>query len=66
MANQVIELVQSIRIQMPRIGTRKLYYILEPELTKINVGRDKLFEILKANTTLQQIHIIVLKNIKTL
>lgn len=37
---------------MPRIGTRKLYHILELELTKINVGRDKLFEILKANNML--------------
>ena len=34
---------------MPRIGTRKLYYILEEELKQLGVGRDKLFSILKAN-----------------
>lgn len=34
---------------MPRLGTRKLYYMLRVELSKINVGRDKLFRILKAN-----------------
>ncbi len=34
---------------MPRLGTRKLYHMLRIELSKINVGRDKLFRILKAN-----------------
>jgi len=34
---------------MPRLGTRKLYHMLKTELSKINVGRDKLFRILKAN-----------------
>lgn len=34
---------------MPRLGTRKLYHILRAELTTLNVGRDKLFTILKAN-----------------
>ena len=34
---------------MPRLGTRKLYHMLKVELSKINVGRDKLFKILKAN-----------------
>ncbi len=34
---------------MPRLGTRKLYHILKPELAQLGVGRDKLFEILKAN-----------------
>lgn len=37
---------------MPRIGTRKLYYLLEHELKELNVGRDKLFKILKANQLL--------------
>ena len=49
MAAQVVELVLSIRQQMPRIGTRKLYYLLEAQLKDIGVGRDKLFAILKAN-----------------
>lgn len=34
---------------MPRLGTRKLYYLLKNELSILNVGRDKLFRILKAN-----------------
>lgn len=34
---------------MPRLGTRKLYHILEPKLVKLNIGRDKLFQILGAN-----------------
>jgi putative transposase len=34
---------------MPRLGTRKLYHMLRAELSEINIGRDKLFKILKAN-----------------
>ena len=34
---------------MPRIGTRKLYHILQDDLKNLGVGRDKLFSILKAN-----------------
>ena len=37
---------------MPRIGTRKLYFILGDNLKSINVGRDRLFSILKANNML--------------
>ena len=48
-ASQVIELVREIRHQMPRIGTRKLYYLLEPKLDLLSVGRDRLFRILRAN-----------------
>jgi putative transposase len=48
-AEQVIRLVQEKRMLMPRLGTRKLYYLLEDELNKIGVGRDKLFDILRAN-----------------
>jgi putative transposase len=33
----------------PRLGTRKLYHILNAELRKLKVGRDKFFDILKAN-----------------
>lgn len=42
-------MVTEVRIQMPKLGTRKLYYLLEPKLKLISVGRDKLFTILKAN-----------------
>ena len=48
-AQQVINLVRSIRNLMPKIGTRKLYHMLEKELKPLKVGRDKLFRILKAN-----------------
>jgi len=48
-AVKVVELVVSVRQQMPRIGTRKLYYLLQDQLRDIGVGRDRLFAILKAN-----------------
>ena len=53
-AVQVIELVELIRLQMPKIGTRKLYFMLEDELKQLHVGRDMLFRILKANHLLIQ------------
>jgi len=34
---------------MPRIGTRKLYYLLNNELKTLKIGRDKFFNILKVN-----------------
>ena len=34
---------------MPRLGGRKLYYMLNNELLNLKVGRDKLFRILRAN-----------------
>lgn len=49
LAEKVIDLVNGIRIKMPRVGTRKLYYLLKEELVKLKVGRDKLFDILRAN-----------------
>jgi putative transposase len=48
-AKEVIDLVNPIRMYMPRIGTRKLYYLLYGSLQELGVGRDKLFSILKAN-----------------
>ena len=51
-AVKVIELVQRVRIEQPRLGTRKLYHILKVELQELGVGRDRLFAILKANTML--------------
>lgn len=39
---------------MPRLGDRKLYYKLQVELSELNVGRDKLFRILRANHMLIQ------------
>lgn len=51
-AIQVVELVRPIRMEQPRIGTRKLYYILQEPLRELGVGRDRLFSILKANSML--------------
>ena len=48
-ASQVIKLVQEKRLLMPRLGTKKLYHLLQPHLKVLGVGRDKLFTILKAN-----------------
>lgn len=47
--SHVIELVTQKRLEQPRLGTRKLHYLLAEPLrdTKIKVGRDKLFEILR-------------------
>lgn len=36
-------------MQMPRLGTRKLYHLLSDRLQTMRVGRDKLFEVLRAN-----------------
>lgn len=51
-ARQVIELVNEVRIRMPRLGGKKLYHILKTPLKKIKVGRDKLFDILRVNRLL--------------
>ena len=48
-ASKVINLVQGVRQIMPRIGTRKLYFLLQEPLNRLGVGRDKLFSILAAN-----------------
>lgn len=42
-------MVQDTRVEMPRIGTRKLYYMLQPVLKDKKVRRDRLFDILRAN-----------------
>ena len=41
--------MQEIRRVMPRIGVRKLYHLLKEPLTALGVGRDKLFDVLRAN-----------------
>jgi putative transposase len=45
-ATKVVGMVLGIRKQMPRIGTRKLYYLLEGSLRELGVGRDKPFRYL--------------------
>lgn len=46
----VRELVVRIRCKMPRIGTRKLYFLIKDELELLNIkiGRDVLFNFLRA------------------
>ena len=48
-AQDVIVLVRDIRMLMPRLGGKKLYFLLKDELRLLKVGRDKLFRILRAN-----------------
>jgi len=48
-AEDVVKMVTSIRRDMPRIGFRKLYYLLYNPLREIGIGRDKLLSILRAN-----------------
>ncbi len=48
-ATEIVDMVQEIRLEMPRIGTRKLYHMLRTELKGKKVGRDRLFDILRAN-----------------
>ena len=48
-AKKVIDLVREIRMIMPRLGGKKLYFLLKDQLLLLQVGRDKLFRILRAN-----------------
>jgi transposase InsO family protein len=47
---EVRDLIMRIRIKMPRIGTRKLLYLINDDLKKMNIkmGRDVLFNFLRA------------------
>ena len=42
-------MVLEIRQQMPKIGDRKLYYLLGNDLKTLKIGRDKFIDILRAN-----------------
>jgi transposase InsO family protein len=48
-AQLVVNMVLEIRRQMPRIGSKKLYYLLNQDLKILNIGRDKFITILRAN-----------------
>ena len=48
-ASKVVSLVIEIRQSMPRIGAKKLYYLLNNELKQLKIGRDKFIDILRAN-----------------
>jgi len=51
---QIKPLVESIRRSMPRIGTRKLYYLLKKDFDElqIKIGRDALFNYLRKENML--------------
>ena len=51
---QIIGKVLTVRRHLPRLGTRKLYYLLKHtfEEAHLAVGRDKLFEVLRAKRML--------------
>lgn len=53
----VIDLVKSVRQDIPRLGGKKLYHILKPQLIghRIKLGRDKFFAILRAHELLIRI-----------
>ncbi|WP_337045410.1 IS3 family transposase [Emticicia sp. 17c] len=53
-ASEVIKLIEDLRIKMPRIGTRKMYYLLNEPLRRLKIGRDRFFDILRANHLLIQ------------
>lgn len=48
--SQIRPLVQKVRMEMPRLGTRKLYYLLKEEFNNlgIKIGRDALFDYLRS------------------
>jgi phage antirepressor YoqD-like protein len=48
-AQLVVKMVLEIRTQMPRIGAKKLYYLLGNDLKALKIGRDKFIDILRAN-----------------
>jgi len=51
---QIIGKVLMVRRHLPRLGTRKLYYLLKDEFVEahLTIGRDKLFEVLRAKKML--------------
>jgi putative transposase len=53
-AARVVSMIAAIRESMPRIGARKLYYLLSAQLGPLKIGRDKFFDILRANHLLIQ------------
>jgi putative transposase len=52
--SQIKPLIREVRMKMPRLGTRKLYYLLKNdfEALHIKIGRDALFDYLRAENLL--------------
>lgn len=51
---EVLEMVRAIRRQHPRMGGRKLYYKIQPEMEQrdIHLGRDRFFDLLRKHNLL--------------
>jgi phage antirepressor YoqD-like protein len=47
-------MINQVRKTMPRLGGKKSYHILMNDLKSMKIGRDKLFDILRANHLLIQ------------
>lgn len=52
--SQIKPLIENVRREMPRLGTRKLYYLLKKEFESLNIkiGRDALFDYLRSESIL--------------
>jgi putative transposase len=50
----VLQLVESQRRKMPKVGVKKLYWLISPDLRRMGIkfGRDKLFDLLGRNELL--------------
>ena len=48
-AQKVVLLVEEKRMTQPKVGGKKLYFMLKESLKSLNIGRDKFFDILRAN-----------------
>jgi len=53
-AIEVVSMIHQVRQSMPRLGGKKSYHILMDDLKSMKIGRDKLFDILRANHLLIQ------------
>jgi len=55
-AQTITTLVRDVRLRQPRLGGRKLHYLLGPQLARcgITLGRDRLFDVLRAARLLVQ------------
>lgn len=48
-ATQVVSWVEQLRMMHPKMGGKKLYFLLKEKLESLKIGRDKFFDILRAN-----------------
>ena len=53
-AIEVVSMINQVRKSMPRLGGKKSYHLLMDDLKSMRLGRDKLFDILRANHLLIQ------------